>query len=80
MKKQLLIIIVMATAICQVSASGRTIVKPESVYQNMLTRLWIESVIMSDTATDFHLHIAGRDEGAIFFSYETCLRDMKGRT
>ena len=80
MKKQLLIIIVMATAICQVSASGRTIVKPESVYQNMLTRLWIESVIMSDTATVFHLHIAGRDEGAIFFSYETCLRDMKGRT
>ncbi len=80
MKKRLLIIIVMAAAICQVSASERTIVEPESVYQNMLTRLWTESVVMSDTATVFHLHIAGRDEQAIFFSYKTCLRDMKGRT
>ena len=80
MKKQLLILIAMAAAICQASASERTIVKPESIYQNMLTCLRTDSVIMNDTATVFCLHIARRDENAIFFSHETCLRDMKGRT
>ena len=79
MKKQLLILIAMAAAICQASASERTIVKPESIYQNMLTCLRTDSVIMNDTATVFYLHIARRDENAIFFSHETCLRDMKGR-
>ena len=80
MKKQLLILIVMAAAICQASASERTIVKPESIYQNMFTCLRTDSVIMNDTATVFYLHIARRDENAIFFSHEICLRDMKGRT
>ena len=80
MKKQLLILIAMAAAICQALASERTIVKPESIYQNMLTCLRTDSVIMNDTATVFYLHIARRDENAIFFSHETCLRDMKGRT
>ena len=79
MKKQLLILIAMAAAICQASASERTIVKPESIYQNMFTCLRTDSVIMNDTATVFYLHIARRDENAIFFSHETCLRDMKGR-
>ncbi len=80
MKKQLFILIAMAAAICQTSASERTIVKPESIYQNMFTCLRTDSVIMNDTATVFCLHIARRDENAIFFSHETCLRDMKGRT
>ena len=80
MKKQLFILIAMAAAICQTSASERTIVKPESIYQNMFTCLRTDSVIMNDTATVFYLHIARRDENAIFFSHETCLRDMKGRT
>ena len=80
MKKQLLILIVMATAICQAKASERTIVKPESIYQNMLALSRTDSVIMNDTATVFYLHIARRDEKAIFFSHETCLKDMKGCT
>ena len=79
MKKQLLILIAMAAAICQASASECNIVKPESIYQNMFTCLRTDSVIMNDTATVFYLHIARRDENAIFFSHETCLRDMKGR-
>ena len=62
MKKQLLIIIVMAAAICQASASGRPIIKPESIYQNMLALSRTDSVIMNDTATVFYLHIARRDE------------------
>ena len=80
MKKQLLILIAMAAAICQASASERTIVKPESIYQNMLVRLRTDSVTMTDTATVFYLHITNRNENAFFFSHETCLRDMKGRT
>ena len=80
MKKRLLILIAMAAAICQASASECNIVKPESIYQNMFTCLRTDSVIMNDTATVFYLHIARRDENAIFFSHETCLRDMKGRT
>ena len=80
MKKQLLILIVMATAICQAKASERTIVKPESIYQNMLALSRTDSVIMNDTATVFYLHIARRDEKVIYFSHETCLKDMKGRT
>ena len=79
MKKRLLILIAMAAAICQASASECNIVKPESIYQNMFTCLRTDSVIMNDTATVFYLHIARRDENAIFFSHETCLRDMKGR-
>lgn len=79
MKKQLLILIVMAAAICQASASERTIVKPDHIYQNMLVRLRTDSVTMNDTATVFHLNVI-RDENVFFFSHETCLRDMKGRT
>ena len=70
----------MAAAICQASASERTIIKPEHIYQNMLARLRTDSVTMSDTATVFYLHITNRNENAFFFSHETCLRDMKGRT
>ena len=80
MKKQLLILIAMAAAICQASATELTIVKPESIYQNTLALLRTDSVIMSDTATIFYLHITNRNENAFFFSHETCLRDMKGRT
>ena len=80
MKRLLLLSIMMTAAICQASASERTIVKPESIYQNMLVRLRTDSVIMNDTATVFYLHIARRDEKVIYFSHETCLKDMKGRT
>lgn len=80
MKKILLLSIMMAAAVCQVSASERTIVKPEHIYQNMLVRLRTDSVIMTDTATVFYLHLTNRNENAFFFSHETCLRDMKGRT
>ena len=80
MKKQLFIIIVMAAAICQALASERTIIKPEHIYQSMLDRLWTDSVTMSDTATVFHLHYLKWYADVFFFSHETCLRDMKGRT
>ena len=80
MKKILLLSIMMAAAVCQVSASERTIVKPEHIYQNMLVRLRTDSVTMTDTATVFYLHLTNRNENAFFFSHETCLRDMKGRT
>ena len=80
MKKLLILSIMMAAAICQASASERTIVKPESIYQNMLALSRTDSVIMNDTTTVFYLHIVRRDEKAIFFSHETCLKDMKGRT
>ena len=80
MKKQLLILIVIAAAICQALASERTIIKPEHIYQSMLDRLWTDSVTMSDTATVFHLHYLKWYADVFFFSHETCLRDMKGRT
>ncbi len=80
MKKQLLVLIVMAAVISQASASVRTIIKPEHIYQNMLARLRTDSVTLSDTATIFHLRILKRDERAVFFSHDTCLRDKKGRT
>ena len=80
MKKLLLIIIMMAAAICQALASERTIIKPEHIFQSMPDRLWTDSVVMSDTATVFHLQILRWDSQVIFFSHETCLRDMKGRT
>ena len=81
MKKQLLVLIVMAAAICQALASERTIIKPEHIYQNMLVFLRTDSVTMTDTATVFYLHITNRrNENAFFFSHETCLKDMKGRT
>ena len=80
MKKQLLVLIVMAAAICQALASERTIIKPEHIYQNMLARMRTDSITMSDTATIFYLHITNRNENAFFFSHETCLKDMKGRT
>jgi len=78
--KRLLLLSMMIAAICQASASERTIIKPESIYQNMLVRLRTDSVTMTDTATVFYLHITNRNENAFFFSHETCLRDMKGRT
>ena len=80
MRKLLLLSIMIVVAVCQATASERTIVKPESIYQNMLALLRTDSVIINDTTTVFYLHIARRDENAIFFSHETCLRDMKGRT
>jgi len=78
--KRLLLLSMMIAAICQASASERTIIKPESIYQNMLVRLRTDSVTMTDTATIFYLHITNRNENAFFFSHETRLRDMKGRT
>ena len=80
MKRLLLLSIMIAAAICQASTLERTIIKPESIYQNMLVRLRTDSVTMTDTATVFYLHITNRNENAFFFSHETCLRDMKGRT
>lgn len=78
--KRLLLLSMMIAAICQASASERTIIKLESIYQNMLVRLRTDSVTMTDTGTVFYLHITNRNENAFFFSHETCLRDMKGRT
>ena len=78
--KRLFLLSMMIAAICQASASGRPIIKPESIYQNMLALSRTDSVIMNDTATVFYLHIARRDEKVIYFSHETCLKDMKGRT
>ncbi len=80
MKRLLLLSIMMAAAICQASASERTIVKPEHIYQNMLVRLRTDSVTMTNTATVFYLHLTNRSENAFFFSHDTCLKDMKGRT
>ena len=80
MKRLLLLSIMMAAAICQATASERTIVKPEHIYQNMLVRLRTDSVTMTDTATVFYLHLTNRTENAFFFSHDTCLKDMKGRT
>ena len=80
MKKQLLVLIVMVAVISQASASVRTIIKPEHIYQNMLARLRTDSVTMTDTATIFHLHILKRDEVFVFFSHDTSLRDKEGRT
>ena len=80
MKRLLLLSIMMAAAICQASASERTIVKPEHIYQNMLVRLRTDSVTMTDTATVFYLHLTNRSENAFFFSRDTCLKDMKGHT
>ena len=80
MKRLLLLSLMMAAAICQALASERTIIKPEHIYQNMLARMRTDSITMSDTATVLYLHITNRNENAIFFSHETCLKDMKGRT
>ena len=80
MKRLLLLSMMVVAVISQASASGRPIIKPESIYQNMLALSWTDSVIMNDTATVFYLHIARRDEKVIYFSHETCLKDMKGRT
>ena len=80
MKRLLLLSIMMAAAICQASASERTIVKPEHICQNMLVRLRTDSVTMTDTATVFYLHLTNRTENAFFFSHDTCLKDMKSRT
>ena len=80
MKRLLLLSLMMAAAICQALASERTIIKPEHIYQNMLARMRTDSITMSDTATVFYLHITNRNENAFFFSHETCLKDMKGRT
>ena len=80
MKRLLLLSMMVVALICQVSASERTIIKPEHIYQNMLARLLTDSVTLSDTATIFHLRILERDEVFVFFSHETCLRDKEGRT
>ena len=80
MKRLLLLSMMVVAVISQASASARTIIKPEHIYQSMPDHLWTDSVIMSDTATVFHLQISRWDSQVIFFSHETCLRDMKGRT
>jgi hypothetical protein len=80
MKRLLLLLMMVIAVISQALASVRTIIKPEHIYQNMLARLLTDSVTLSDTATIFHLRILKRDERAVFFSHDTCLRDKKGRT
>ena len=56
MKRLLLLSMMVVAVISQASASVRTIIKPEHIYQSMPDHLWTDSVIMSDTATVFHLH------------------------
>lgn len=80
MKRLLLLSMMVVAVISQASASARTIIKPEHIYQNMLARLLTDSVTLSDTATIFHLRILKRDERAVFFSHDICLRDKKDRT
>ena len=79
MKKTLFLLIVATAATCRLAASDRIIIKPESLYQNLLFRLRTDTVSLSDTATVFSMHVS-RDEEVFFLSSETCLRDMKKRS
>lgn len=76
MKKTLLLSFLIVFVSAPSVASVRVIEKPAFLYQNSFSRLRIESVTMTDTATVIDLTYSTH----FFFSRETCLRDMKGRT
>ena len=78
MKRILLIVMMAASSTWQMVAAERTIIKPESLYQNLLARLYINSVSLSDSATMFSMQVS-KNEMTFFLSSETCLRDAKGR-
>ena len=79
MKRILLLSFLIISAFAPSVASVRVMEKPAFLYQNSFGRIHINSVTMSDTATVFNLTVLRHDD-AFFFSQETCLRDMKGRT
>ena len=79
MKRILLLSFLIVSAFAQSLASARVIEKPACLYQNSFGRLLIDSVTMTDTETVLNLTVLRR-ESIFFFSHETCLRDMKGRT
>ena len=79
MKRLLLLSFLIVSASAQTLASTRIIEKPEFLYQNSFGLLHIDSVTMSDTATVIDLFVLWH-RNLLFFSRETCLRDMKGRT
>ena len=79
MKRILLLSFLIVSAFAQSLASARVIEKPALLYQNYLGLLRIDSVTMTDTATVIDLFVLWH-RNLLFFSHETCLRDMKGRT
>ena len=79
MKRILLLSFLIVSAFAQSLASARVIEKPALLYQNYLGLLRIDSVTMTDTATVIDLFVLWH-RNRLFFSRETCLRDMKGRT
>ena len=79
MKRLLLLSFLTVSAFAQSLASARVIENPAFLYQNSSELLRINSVTMTDTATVIDLFVLWH-ENVLFFSRETCLRDMKGRT
>lgn len=79
MKRILLLSLLTVSAFALSLASVRVMEKPAFLYQNSFGRIHIDSVTMSDTATVLNLTVLQHDH-AFFFSQETYLRDMKGRT
>lgn len=79
MKRLLLLSFLTVSAFAQSLASARVIEKPAFLYQNSSRLLRIDSVTMTDTATVIDLFVLWH-RNLLFFSRETCLRDMKGRT
>ncbi len=70
MKRILLIVMMAASSMWQMVAAERTIIKPESLYQNLLARLYINSVSLSDSATMFSMQVS-KNEMTFFLSSET---------
>ena len=79
MKRILLLSFLIVFVFAPSVASVRVFEKPACLYQNSFGRLLIDSVTMTDTETVLNLTVLRR-ESIFFFSHETCLRDMKGRT
>ena len=79
MKRIILLSFLIVSAFAQTLASARVIEKPAFLYQNSSRLLRIDSVTMNDTATVIDLFVRWH-RNLLFFSRETYLRDMKGRT
>lgn len=79
MKRIILLSFLIVSAFAQTLASTRIIEKPEFLYQNSSRLLRIDSVTITDTVTVIDLFVQWH-RNLLFFSRETCLRDMKGRT
>ena len=79
MKRIILLSFLTVFAFAQSLASARVIENPAFLYQNSSRLLRIDSVTMTDTATVIDLFVLWH-RNLLFFSHETCLRDMKGRT